>query len=73
MYIEKIYTFICDNCGHIFEKLIGEGGPICKLFVDPQECPECGSFHTMPKDGYLLFDRTDYEKNWLEEDKNRQS
>jgi len=41
--------------------LVFEGGIICNLYVTPQECPKCSSFHTMPKDDGF-FDRFDYEK-----------
>ncbi len=70
MLTKKTYTFICDNCGCVFDKLVFERGIIYNLYVTPQECPKCSSFHTMPKDDGF-FDRSDYEKIWLEEDEYR--
>ena len=50
--------------------VVFERGIIYNLYVTPQECPKCSSFHTMPKDDGF-FDRSDYEKIWLEEDEYR--
>lgn len=40
-------------------------------FSAPQQCPQCGSWHTMPKDDYSVW-KFIYEDIWKEQDeKNR--
>lgn len=53
--------FKCDNCKKKFKGLDIEYN--CTSLSNPQRCPYCGSFHTMPS-GSENFYRSTYETIW---------
>lgn len=57
--------FKCDNCKKEFKGLDIEYS--CTCFSNPQRCPYCGSFHTMPS-GSDEYSRSLYETIWKEMD-----
>lgn len=59
--------FICDNCEHLFKALDIEYD--CMALSAPQECPKCGSYHTMPADDLRFPGRTCYEDIWRSQDR----
>lgn len=58
--------FTCDNCKKKFMGLDIEY--MCTCLSNPQKCPYCGSFHTMPCDEEFL-DRSLYVSIWEDMDK----
>lgn len=53
--------FKCDNCKKKFKGLDIEYN--CISLSNPQRCPYCGSFHTIPS-GSEIFFRSTYETIW---------
>ena len=60
-----ITKFKCDNCGNVFRGLSAEWR--CTVYVAPNRCPSCGSWHTMPKGS----DKEVYKTIWESIDENK--
>lgn len=58
--------FKCDNCKKKFKGLDIEYN--CTSLSNPQKCPYCGSFHTMPSESETFY-RSTYETIWKRMDK----
>ena len=63
--------FKCDKCGHTFEDFDIEWR--ATAYSQPMKCPNCGSYHTMPKSILWFLHRIVYKKIWNDMDEQQES